>query len=90
MKEQQRSSNNIEQIASLFNTLNTAWRKTSENVKARKIDGGNNEDDKMSRSDVTSLSTEVKGNKSVTMQANLMLIQTFFLFMPRSIRRKIH
>ncbi|KAG4065605.1 hypothetical protein HA402_012595 [Bradysia odoriphaga] len=54
-KEEQRSSNNFEQIASLFSVLNAAWRKTTQSSKeARKIDT-----DKISISNDTSLSTEV-------------------------------
>jgi len=59
MKEEQRSSSNMDQIASIFNTLNTAWRKTSDNFKEpRKVDVV--EQEKMSQTDETSLSTEVK------------------------------
>lgn len=71
IKEEQRSANNLDQIASIFNTLNTAWKKTSEKVKAaRKVDGGSNEEDKTSQSDVTSLSTEVKGIERCTTYVN--------------------
>lgn len=63
IKEEQRSSNNMEQIASLFSTLNTAWRKTSDKFKAgRKVDVG--EEDNTSQPEETSLSTEVKGIES--------------------------
>lgn len=70
IKEEQRSSNNIDQIASLFNTLSTAWRKTSEKA-ARKVDDARIEEDKMIKSDSTSLSTEVKGNDSKKNYINL-------------------
>lgn len=60
IKEEQRSSNNVDQIASLFSTLNTVWKKTNDNFKAaRKVDVG--VEDKVGQSDETSLSTEVKG-----------------------------
>lgn len=57
-KEEQRSSNNFDQIASLFSVLNTAWRKTSQSSKtARKVDT-----DETNKSNDTSLSTsEVNG-----------------------------
>lgn len=64
IKEEQRSSNDMEQISSLFNTLNTAWRKTSDKFEAgRKVDVG--KEDKTSQSEETALSTEVKGIESI-------------------------
>jgi len=62
IKEEQRSSNNnFEQISSLFNTFSSAWRKSTENLKApRKIDMDTKEENKTITSDSTSLSTDVK------------------------------
>lgn len=56
-KEEQRSSNNVDQILSIFSTLNTAWQKTNDKLKAaRKID-----EPKSSQSNDTSVSADVKG-----------------------------
>lgn len=72
-QDEQRSSNNFEQIASLFSVLNTAWRKTSQNSveEARKIDT-----DKLGQSNDTSLSTEVNGmyEKARVMSFSLLFI----------------
>ncbi len=61
IKEEQRSSNSMDQIVSLFSTLNAAWRKTSGNVQAeRKVDVDSDADIK-SPTNETALSTEVTG-----------------------------